>query len=92
MGVCRTVRVRDERLVQRRFSTRFVRIAPSYGHYSVRYVGDLALIPLAERAGLPEAANEWRHRGGALDWWSRLAGVAGLAGLVLASLRREELA
>ena len=58
-----------------------------YGRDGHAY-GDPALIPLAERAGLPEAANEWRRRGGALDWWSRLAGVAGLAGLVASAFRR----
>ena len=63
-----------------------------------RAYGDAALMPLAERAGLREAAIEWQRRGGALDWWSRIAGVIGLAGLVMASrggprrdaLRREQ--
>ena len=52
-----------------------------------RAYGDPALIPLAERAGLRTAAEAWRTRGGAYEWWSRLAGVAGLAGLVMASAR-----
>jgi hypothetical protein len=45
--------------------------------------GDPQLTALAERAGLREAAEEWKSRGGALDWWSRAAGVFGLLGLIV---------
>jgi hypothetical protein len=56
-----------------------------------RAYGDPALIPLAERAGLSSAAEAWRGRGGALDWISRLAGVAGLFVLVKISHRSVRL-
>ena len=43
--------------------------------------GDPALIHFADR--LRSRAPSAQYRGGALDWFSRIAGVAGLAGLIL---------
>ncbi|HEV3140743.1 MAG TPA: PHP-associated domain-containing protein [Vicinamibacterales bacterium] len=54
-----------------------------------RAYGDPSLIPLAERAHLVDAADAWRDRGSILEWWSRLAGVAGLAGIVTFGPRRR---
>jgi hypothetical protein len=45
-----------------------------------RAYGDPALLPFADR--LRDRAPASNSRGGALDWISRLAGVAGLAGLL----------
>ena len=54
-----------------------------------RAYGDPALIPLGERTGLREAAEEWKSRGSAADWWSRAAGIMGLFGVVVSSRRQE---
>ena len=50
--------------------------------------GDPALIQLAEIDGrLRDSAPSPTSRGGPLDWFSRVAGVLGLAGVVLIGTR-----
>jgi hypothetical protein len=83
LGVCRTfIFARDatERDVLQALRERHTVVYASNG----RAFGDPELIRLADRLGLRETAARYtRARGDLLDWISRLAAGAGLAGLVL---------
>jgi len=87
MGACRTFVFAADNTPSAILDAIRARRTVVYGRDGTAY-GDPALIPLAERARLREAAEEWRSRGGALDWWSRVAGVIGLFGLIVGGAER----
>jgi len=90
MGACRTFVFAADNTAPAILDAIRARRTVVYGRDG-RVYGDPALIPLAERAGLRDAAEQWKSRGGALDWWSRVAGVIGLAGLVASRPRSVRL-
>ena len=81
MGLCRTyVFARDNSEPSILEAVRAHRTVV-YGRGGRAY-GDPALIRLAAGVGLLQAAAPSNSRGGWLDWFSRISGVAGLAGAI----------
>ena len=83
MGICRTYVFAREASAQAILDAVRAHRTVVYG-LGGRAYGDAALIRLAAADGrLPADAVPSNSRGGPLDWFSRGAGLAGLAGLIL---------
>ena len=90
MGLCRTYVFATDNSEQAILDAVRAQRTVVYGRDGKAY-GDPVLIRLAEADGrLRDRAPSSSSRGGALDWFSRLGGVMGLAGIIAFGGRRRE--